>query len=153
VVLKPRIPAPDWTAGGNPAKAAKGLRFRPTRENKPWFDEDQFEDCLAICNGDYDGRVCPMRQQCLEFSIINNEAWGVWGGMLPHDRKAIRIARRQNPYLEIAWHPPTPVNPDDGSDDLLLLADEEEYDEEELDQVQGAFFGDYDEEDYEDDEW
>jgi len=131
VVLKPRMNAPDWTAGGNEEKAAKCIKFPPDRESgyDPWFMEEYEEDCLDICNGTWDGKVCPMRQQCLEFSIINNEAYGVWGGLPPHDRLVMRKARRQNPYMEIKWHPPTPRKPDLSEEDLLDLEEVDELEE------------------------
>jgi len=129
VVLKPRINAPDWTAGGNQEKAAKCIRFPPDRDSgyDPWFDPEFEQDCLDVCNGTWDGKVCPMRQECLEFSIINNEAFGVWGGLPPHDRKEIRKARRKDPYMEIKWFPPTPRLPE--------LCEEDYLDPEELDDL------------------
>ncbi|MEV4454402.1 WhiB family transcriptional regulator [Microbispora sp. NPDC049633] len=128
MVLKPRIPAPDWFGGGNEAKAAKCIKFRaPRRGGKdPWFDRKQADDCVEFCNGDADGRVCPLRHACLEWAVINNEATGIWGGMHPHDRRNIRFARKEDPYLEITWHPPTPKIPDLDEDDFLLEDDEDE---------------------------
>ncbi|MGW0065358.1 WhiB family transcriptional regulator [Streptosporangium sandarakinum] len=140
MVLKPRMRAPDWTGGGNPAKAAKCLQFAPKKGQRgsddPWFDPRQAEDCLEVCNGVADGRICPKRQLCLEWAVINNEAAGVWGGMFPHDRRQMRLDRREDPYLEITWHPPTPKDPnlaEDEEEDLLLDdEDEEEEEPEEL---------------------
>ncbi|MDP9870424.1 MULTISPECIES: WhiB family transcriptional regulator [Streptosporangium] len=123
MVLKPRVKAPDWRAAGNDTKAAKCLKFPPdlSRGYDPWFDVEYEIDCLDICNGESDGRRCPMRDTCLDFALINNETGGVWGGMLPHDRRNLRLARRADPYLELKWHPPTPKPSDFDEDDLLLL--------------------------------
>jgi WhiB family redox-sensing transcriptional regulator len=41
----------------------------------------------AICNG------CPVRRQCLDFAITNNELAGVWGGFSRKARKRIRKRR------------------------------------------------------------
>lgn len=40
-----------------------------------------------ICNS------CPVRLQCLEHAIRNNETHGVWGGLSPRDRQKIRKQR------------------------------------------------------------
>lgn len=37
--------------------------------------------------------ACPARQQCLEHAVTHGENVGVWGGMTPNQRKAIRRAR------------------------------------------------------------
>lgn len=36
-----------------------------------------------LCNS------CPIRAQCLEFALANNEAYGIWGGLTPQERSAI----------------------------------------------------------------
>lgn len=57
---------------------------------------------MAFCNGVYDNRICPARQQCLIFALANKEHYGVWGGETPLTRKAQRI--KLNPGKAIA-HP------------------------------------------------
>lgn len=32
---------------------------------------------------------CPIREQCLEFALANNEAYGIWGGLTPQERNSI----------------------------------------------------------------
>lgn len=116
MVLKPRAEAPQWDGYGNGDQSAKCLSHPPTREHDPWFSSEELS-AAAICNGSKDGRMCPLRDKCLTWALINNEQYGVWGGMLPHDRRAMRLAKRVNPYLEWLWHPPTPI-------DELLTDDE-----------------------------
>lgn len=53
------------------------------------------EEAKAICHGTYDGRECPLLAQCLEFALINNERFGVWGGTTPEERRTIRKERRE----------------------------------------------------------
>ena len=107
MVLKPRAEAPLWLNEENPEKSAKCLNYPPTREHDPWFEDDELL-AAAICNGDYDGKICPLREECLRWALINHEQYGVWGGMLPHDRRHLRMAIRADPYMEWTWHPPTP---------------------------------------------
>jgi len=48
---------------------------------------DQEAEALAIC------ATCPVRAQCLEHALRNREAYGIWGGTTPEQRR--RIARRR----------------------------------------------------------
>lgn len=96
MVLKSRVKAPDWSAGENPDKEAKCRKHPlPTKhdiENDPWFHGDE-EEARAICNGVYDGKVCPFREQCLYGALVNNEQSGVFGGFATVQRKWIRKQR------------------------------------------------------------
>jgi WhiB family redox-sensing transcriptional regulator len=47
----------------------------------------------------YCGR-CPIRQLCLDYAITANENFGVWGGMSPAERRAIRRASRYREALQ-----------------------------------------------------
>lgn len=49
----------------------------------------------GICNGREDGEVCPVRDQCLEYALTNNERFGVWGGMSEQERAKERRRRRK----------------------------------------------------------
>lgn len=92
MVLKSRVEAPDWSASENPAKEAKCRKHPlPTHhdiENDPWFHD--MEEAAHVCNGTYDGVVCPFRQVCLYMALVNNEQSGVFGGFLPVQRRWIR---------------------------------------------------------------
>jgi hypothetical protein len=69
--------------------------------DQPWTDDEElqklrdpfFEDhsvAVDFCNGTFDGVVCPIRQECLEYALVNNCREGVWGGMSETARKALR---------------------------------------------------------------
>jgi WhiB family redox-sensing transcriptional regulator len=45
---------------------------------------------VAIC------RDCPVRLQCLNHAMANNEMLGVWGGTTPAERKRMRRAIRES---------------------------------------------------------
>jgi WhiB family redox-sensing transcriptional regulator len=38
-------------------------------------------------------RSCPIRLQCLEYALENDENLGFWGGMSPRERKGARRGR------------------------------------------------------------
>jgi hypothetical protein len=98
--MKLRSVAPQWFSD-DPMKTAKCVLFPATADYDPWYNEsddpeavDESEEAKKICNGTDDGRPCPLREQCLEFAVVNNERWGVWGGMTPDERAQVRKDRR-----------------------------------------------------------
>ena len=48
------------------------------------------EDAKLICD------FCPVKALCAEYAIIAHEAWGIFGGTSPADRKAIYAFARAN---------------------------------------------------------
>lgn len=46
-------------------------------------------EARRICKG------CPVRDECLEFALKNDERFGVWGGMSAQDRKRLKERRIQ----------------------------------------------------------
>jgi WhiB family redox-sensing transcriptional regulator len=51
-----------------------------------WPSRDETTDAAAAC------RMCPAREACLAYAVAANERAGVWGGLLPAERR--RLARR-----------------------------------------------------------
>lgn len=107
MVLRLRVEAPDWSKG-------KCLSHVPSRVADAWFgerngrpDDDLMPSAARICNGDDDGRICPLRHRCMIFALINTEASGVWGGMLPDDLKYVR---NHLPEEDWRWHQSFPAH-------------------------------------------
>lgn len=42
----------------------------------------------AIC------AACPVRVECLDFAITEGMHWGIWGGLAPRERRAVKMKRR-----------------------------------------------------------
>jgi WhiB family transcriptional regulator, redox-sensing transcriptional regulator len=51
--------------------------------------ERQIAQAKKICAG------CPVRQECLEFALSNDQSYGIWGGMTPEDRQRDRRRKRR----------------------------------------------------------
>lgn len=76
---------------------AEGIRKHGTpacQETDPeaWFPEGgspnpSLHPAIKLC------KACPVRQLCLEFAIINKEAYGIWGGL--NSRQRFRLRRGQ----------------------------------------------------------
>lgn len=51
--------------------------------------------------------MCPVRHECLLFSLANNEEYGVWGGTSEVTRKAIRkkmpVMKGNKPNPDWRW--------------------------------------------------
>lgn len=113
MVLRLRVPAPgDWKLAKCLGRVSKDNRDEQGEVLDPWFDENESdqEEAVAFCNGEADGTVCPIREECLLFALTNNEKAGVWGGMGEKDRKALRKLypwkARQTGNENWTWMPP-----------------------------------------------
>lgn len=105
MVLKSRRLAPDWSADGDIFRAAKCRKFEVKRGRDPWFDDE--EQAAEICLGTNDGVECPMRTKCLGRALVNNEQYGIFGGLALVQRRWIR---KNFPMHE--WAYPNPIDPD-----------------------------------------
>ena len=45
-------------------------------------------EAKRVCTG------CPVRAECLEFALANDERFGIWGGLSERERRRVRLARR-----------------------------------------------------------
>lgn len=54
----------------------------------------QAKAAKAVCNGKDGLPVCPVREQCRETALGDNERFGVWGGMSEQERTKERRRRR-----------------------------------------------------------
>jgi len=55
------------------------------------IEEADQAEALEFCE------ACPVRDRCLETAVLNQEMYGIWGGMLEGDRRRIirDLRRRQ----------------------------------------------------------
>jgi WhiB family redox-sensing transcriptional regulator len=46
---------------------------------------------------------CPVKFECLEFAVTNNERFGIWGGLAERERRRIRARMARGvPFIEAA---------------------------------------------------
>jgi hypothetical protein len=102
MAIRPRVPSPDWSEK-HPRGAAK-CRGIPEALGGPELFFSNERVAMDICNGVYDGIVCPRRLECLRNSMHNKEAYGVWGGMRPADRLRMRMKYPNSPE-RWTWQP------------------------------------------------
>jgi WhiB family redox-sensing transcriptional regulator len=43
-----------------------------------------------VCNGTDERPACPVRIQCLQYALDNNDQWGVFGGMTVKERQRLK---------------------------------------------------------------
>jgi hypothetical protein len=95
--MKLRTVSPQWFNDEYPDKEARCVSFPATKEQDPWYPEEDVEESYKeakdICLGTY-STPCPLKDQCLEFALSNNERYGIWGGMSPEERANLRKERR-----------------------------------------------------------
>lgn len=82
MVLRLRIPAPNWDNG---ARCAEEYPVTRREDYDPWFKDEPV--ALSICNRD---EGCPLREECLIFALTNNLKDGVYGGTTPVQRRWLR---------------------------------------------------------------
>lgn len=100
MVIKLRYDSPgSW-------RKAKCSTITVTRDYDPFFEEDD-GPAIDYCNGDADGVVCPIRNECLLYALANSCQYGVWGGCGELTRKAMRkrwpLKRGTTPRPEWEW--------------------------------------------------
>lgn len=69
-------------------------------DGNEWFDDGTIWEAYGDTSPFYDGarpycETCPVRDKCLEHALENKERYGMWGGLIPIERRRIeRKARR-----------------------------------------------------------
>ncbi|WP_369042200.1 WhiB family transcriptional regulator [Streptomyces sp. Midd1] len=99
------INAPDWSPKHHRGEAkCRDNSLAPTRRRDVFFSDESL--ALDVCNGTYDGVICPRRAECLHVAMVNRENYGIWGGMTAADRLALRMRYPAMPW-RWTWHPPS----------------------------------------------
>jgi hypothetical protein len=99
MVLRLRTNPPNWQKGN----CHQDVTMNRDNSKGKHFEEDAFltghlypVDALEECNN----IECPIREECLNFALVNNEQYGIWGGATPAQRMHMR---RNIPKEEWEW--------------------------------------------------
>jgi WhiB family redox-sensing transcriptional regulator len=71
-----RPPTPDWMAEGVCRSVDPEIWFPPRGDSN--------RTAKQIC------RKCSVRPECLEYALVHDERFGVWGGMSEGDRRKLK---------------------------------------------------------------
>lgn len=73
----------DWKADALCCETGGDWWFaEPTRANR-----EAINQAKAVC------ALCHVRQDCLEYALVNDERYGIWGGLTPRARDKLRRRR------------------------------------------------------------
>ena len=62
----------------------------------------------AVCRGEDGQPVCPVLLECLAFGLLTGDDFGIWGGLSPRERNALRRSKDLSKYKAVAKLPPNP---------------------------------------------
>lgn len=60
-------------------------------DETPAGNSPEIREAIQIC------RLCAVQTQCLEYALVNDERYGIWGGISAKARKSIRTRRNLPP--------------------------------------------------------
>lgn len=82
---------------GAPCEGSGALFFGPALDLRTELHREEREQAAKdVCIEE-----CPYRFSCLEFALVHNEKWGVWGGMATGDRRDFRVWLRKEGFDDI----------------------------------------------------
>ncbi len=81
---------PSWTEPSPSAAEWRLDALCAETDPEAFFPEKggSTRDAKRVCTG------CPVRAQCLEFALANDERFGIWGGLSERERRRLRLQRR-----------------------------------------------------------
>jgi WhiB family transcriptional regulator, redox-sensing transcriptional regulator len=84
--------APAWTAAATTTEAWRLDALCAETDPEAFFPEKggSTRDAKRVCTG------CPVRAECLEFALANDERFGIWGGLSERERRRLRLQRQNS---------------------------------------------------------
>lgn len=74
------LPSPEWTRRALCAEVDPDIFFPEVG--------DDVEKVKRIC------KTCDVREECLKYSLDNDERFGIWGGLSEINRRKLRAERK-----------------------------------------------------------
>lgn len=102
------LPRDIWEKGA--CRDAPTELFYPDRDASTY--PDVASEAKRYCRGTVPGGSCPVLAECLFFGLVTEDRFGIWGGMSPRERNALRrrgsldrytaaLQHTGNPYLDL----------------------------------------------------
>ncbi|MCU1616680.1 MAG: Transcription factor WhiB [Frankiales bacterium] len=82
---------PAWTDDDTSPEAWRRKALCAQTDPEAFFPEKggSTRDAKRVCTG------CPVRAECLRFALVNDERFGIWGGLSERERRRVRLERRE----------------------------------------------------------
>jgi WhiB family redox-sensing transcriptional regulator len=82
--------APAWSEDSTSADSWRLDALCAETDPEAFFPEKggSTREAKRVCTG------CPVRAECLEFALANDERFGIWGGLSERERRRLRLQRR-----------------------------------------------------------
>jgi WhiB family redox-sensing transcriptional regulator len=82
---------PAWTDANTSPEAWRTKALCAQTDPEAFFPEKggSTRDAKRVCTG------CPVRAECLKFALVNDERFGIWGGLSERERRRVRLERRE----------------------------------------------------------
>jgi WhiB family redox-sensing transcriptional regulator len=83
-------PEPKWEEPEPSAEAWRLDALCAETDPEAFFPEKggSTREAKRVCTG------CPVRAECLEFALANDERFGIWGGLSERERRRVRLQRQ-----------------------------------------------------------
>ncbi len=80
---------PEWAGAPAATEAWRMDALCAETDPEAFFPEKggSTRDAKRVCGG------CPVRAECLEFALANDERFGIWGGLSERERRRVRQQR------------------------------------------------------------
>ena len=87
---RPQPETPSWDETASSPEAWRQDALCAETDPEAFFPEKggSTRDAKRVCSG------CPVRAQCLDFALANDERFGIWGGLSERERRRLRLMRR-----------------------------------------------------------
>ncbi|MCZ2860521.1 WhiB family transcriptional regulator [Blastococcus sp. VKM Ac-2987] len=84
--------APAWTEEAAGEAAWRQDALCAETDPEAFFPDKggSTREAKRVCTG------CPVRAECLEFALANDERFGIWGGLSERERRRLRLQRRSS---------------------------------------------------------
>jgi len=86
------IPTSSWDAISAAAEGWRQDALCAETDPEAFFPEKggSTREAKRVCTG------CEVRLECLEYSLANDERFGIWGGLSERERRRLRLQRRDS---------------------------------------------------------